>query len=648
MNVIPKIVTLGLLTTHSFTTLFAQHKEHQHSMLCSHAHSATSKLNFQSNPNTANYDLVYHRLNLQVNPSQTTASIAGTVTTYWTALSTMSQITFDLKSNLTVSSVLQRGNALTYSQANDELVINLPTAQATGVLDSLSINYSGIPASGGFGYYNRSTHNGVPILWTLSEPYGAMYWWPCKQDLTDKAESIDIIVTHPQYHNGTIEYKTAANGVLVSETISGSNKITHWHHGYPIPAYLVAFAVTNYTSYIDWAYQGTAQQFPVLNYVYPESLSSAQTQTPITVDLIELFGNLFEMYPYASEKYGHAQFPWGGGMEHTTMSFMGGFSRGLIAHELAHQWFGDKITCGSWEDIWLNEGFATYLEALSREALDGPEEFKNWRQGSIQTITSSASGSVFCDNTSSVSRIFDGRLTYQKGAMLLHMLRYKLGDTAFFQAIRNYLADPNIAFDYAVTEQLKNHFEIESGVALDEFFNDWFMGQGYPSYQLLWNQNGNNVFITVNQTTSHSSVSFYDMPLPIKVTGTGGEVQWLHLENTSNGQIFTENIPFTVSNLAFDPDYHIISKNNSVVMSTSTVELEQDYTIPNPVGESLIIQSNGYSKWKELNIYNTAGQRLINQKKQQNVVDLSALPSGVYLLQLQTNKGVLHKTLLKE
>ena len=224
------------------------------------------------------------------------------------------------------------------------------------------------------------------------------------------------------------------------------------------------------------------------------------------------------MYPYSKEKYGHAEFGWGGGMEHTTMTFMGGWNRGLIAHELAHQWFGNKVTCGSWEDIWLNEGFATYLAALVIENFDGETSFKAWRSSSINYITSQSSGSTFVTDTTSVNRIFDGRLSYNKGAMILHMLRYKLGDDPFFQGIKNYLADPKIAYGYARTIDLQRHLEAVSSIDLTEFLNDWFLGEGYPTYQVTWYQNPTNkeVQFTVNQNQSHSSVSFFEMPLACK------------------------------------------------------------------------------------------------------------------------------------
>ena len=599
-------------------------------------------MNFKANENTLNYDLKYHRLEFEVDPSNANPHIAGKVTSYWVATEEMNTITFDMVNSLDVIHVTQRGNYLSFTQSSDELTITLPQTQGVNVLDSLTVEYEGPPGSSGFDSFVRSTHSGMPIIWTLSEPYGAKDWWPCKQDLIDKIDSIDVYITYPATISGQ-EYKAASNGLLQSETVTGSMKTSHWKHKYPIPAYLIAIAVTNYSVYNDYAYEGTDNEFPITNYVFPEDLSDAQSSTPITADYIEFYGDLFGMYPYNEEKYGHAEFGWGGGMEHTTMTFMGGFSNGLIAHELAHQWFGDKITCGSWEDIWLNEGFATYLTGLTVEHFQSETSFKSWRQYKVNNITSMPGGSVFCTDTTDVYRIFHGRLSYDKGSMLLHMLRYKLGDEDFFQGLNNYINDPELAYSYAITDDLKQHLEDQSGMDLDEFFADWFMGEGYPMYHLTWNQDGEDLYIKVNQNQSSSTVSFFEMPLPVKLIGMDGEIQMLRLENTYDGQIFHETVDFTVEGVIFDPNTELISKNNTVTLGNTLSEKPEIEPLPNPVSGVHNINTVPGVKYMGLSIYNEPGQRLLQKSANDHTVDFDRFDTGMYIMKINTDKGILIK-----
>jgi aminopeptidase N len=610
--------------------------------------AALNKILHRVNMNTGNYDVTYHRLELDVNPSQ--AFISGDVTTYFEAKENLSEVTFELSDNMIVSQVLQRGNPLSYVQnSDDEIVITLNQVQNVGVLDSLTISYSGNPISSGFGSFEQTTHSGDPIIWTLSEPYGAKGWWPCKQDLIDKIDNIDVFITTPINNPSNEEYIAVSNGLEQSQTTNGSFKTTHYRHQYPIPAYLVAIAVTNYTVY-SHTVDNNGNPFEIINYVYPENLVSAQASTPVTVDIMDLYTDLFEEYPYANEKYGHAQFGWGGGMEHTTVSFMGSFGRGLIAHELAHQWFGDKVTCGSWKDIWLNEGFATYLSGLVIENLDGNDDFINWKTSLNSSITSQSGGAVYLtdQDTLSVNRIFSSRLSYNKGAMVTHMLRKKLGDTDFFQGMQNYLDDTNLSYAYAKTEDYKSVMEATSGQDLTEFFNDWIYNQGYPSYAIEWQQtNANQIRISITQTQSHSSVSFFEAPVPIRVLGTSGEVLDLVLDNSSNNEVFFRAVTFPVSSIVFDPEVDLISRNNSVTLSIGNIELDHQFSIyPNPTTQSITITKPESITVNKINVYNTLGQLLITTSWTNNL-DLSTLSSGLFFVQLETNQGVINKSVLK-
>ncbi len=631
-----------LLCCLSLCSVFAQNNHNITNRIAEAEMKSASKLmNLQVNLNTANYDLTYSKLEFTVNPNF--EAITGKVTHTFKALSNMTKVTFDLTNQLMVNTVKRGSTNLTFTQnTSNELVINLGTTITTGNSTTVEINYSGAPATGEQAF-TKDTHNGSPIIWTLSEPFGARDWWPCKQDLNDKIDSIDIYITAPS------QYVSVANGVeTTAPVISGSNKTTHFHHGYPIPAYLIALAVTNYRVYNQTA--GITTPFPIINYIYPENYASAVSDLSQTPDIMTLYETLFEPYPFKNEKYGHAQFGWSGGMEHTTVSFMQNFSRELIAHELAHQWFGDKITCGTWKDIWLNEGFATYLAALVIEDIDGSTAFISEKDAMINNITTFPTGNLYLTDTqaTSVNRIFSSRLSYNKGAMVLEMLRFKMGDVAFFQALKNYLADTDLAYKYAVTADLQTHLEAVYGQDLIEFFNDWVYNQGYPIYTITaQNWGTGQVKFVVNQTQSDPSVTYFEMPVPVRVFGANGEQADLVLDNTVDGEEFIQNVAFPITSVEFDPDRHIISKNSTVTLSNQNFDINDTVSIyPNPSSDVLHIQMPSTVVLQKVTVYNHLGQIVLeNTNSDFNVTTLS---TGVHYLDIQTSEGTFHKKFIKK
>jgi len=592
------------------------------------AHALTT---FTANSNTGNYDVIYHKLDLSADP--TMHFISGTVTTDYIAKEDMSSITFDLSQQLTVSSVIQNGNELAFTQNSDnELIITLQGIQSAGIQATIAVTYSGAPPTEDSSFV-VSQHGDSPVLWTLSEPYGAKDWWPCKQNLNDKIEKLDVFITTP------VGYVSVSNGVEQPMPGNGEiSKTTHYQHNYPIPAYLVAIAVSNYSIYTQQA--GTApNEFPIVNYLYPETQAQNEQSLAVTIPIMNFFEERFETYPFHLEKYGHAQCGFGGGMEHTTVSFMGSFGRNLIAHELAHQWFGDKITCGSWKDIWLNEGFATYLSGLVVEHLDGFDAFRSWKGSNINNITSQSGGSVYLTDTDTLSssRIFSSRLTYNKGAMVLHMLRHKLGDDVFFHALKNYLADPELAYAYAKTPQLQAHLEAASGLKLTDFFNDWIYKEGFPIYNItVENREEGKAKININQSQSSPSVSFFKMPVTILLTGKEQQLHYVNLENIENGQEFTVDVPFEVADAAFDPDRDIISGNNTVEVFTGNYFTP--YLSPNPTGNTISAILPGGVLPQEAIFFNAIGQK-VGESYGYSTWNVSHLANGVYFIALQTTKG---------
>jgi hypothetical protein len=319
---------------------------------------------------------------------------------------------------------------------------------------------------------------------------------------------------------------------------------------------------------------------------------------------------------------------------------------------LAHQWFGNKITCGSWEDIWLNEGFATYLSGLCYERIQ-PQYWKQFKQQRINSATSQAGGSVFVNDTTNVGRIFSGRLSYAKGAMVLHMLRWINGDSLFFQGVRNYLNDPALAYGYAKTADLKRHLSTTSGKNLDGFFEDWFTGQGYPSYKINWYPLANNqLMIQVKQTQSHPSVPYFKLPLPLRLKGPQGQVKDIVLNHTFDGQNFSIQAPFSVNAIEFDPDYWLITKDNLVEKTAvGTYDLRTlgfDMRIePNPVSGNrlqalLTTPATGNLSYFLLSPDGrqiASGLQTVAPGDNRISFDISGFPAGIYLLKIQNEAG---------
>lgn len=627
---------LGLI----FVQIYAQKNEEaeRKSMINKELLKYSKMVDYNVNPNTLNYDLRYQRLELDLDPAQ--QFVSGTVTSHFVPNQNISSIYFDLSDALTVSEVKYHGAILPFTQlATKELKIDFPAVIPSSSLDSLSIKYSGAPDTGGSAgdAFTVSTQNGTPVLYTLSEPYGAQEWFPTKQSLNDKIEKVDLKINTPS------QYNVASNGKLYSETLlPGNRKLTFWQTNYPIPAYLIALGITNYTKLNDTM---GSPAFPFVNYLYPSTTSNSTVMSNIewTKTVMNTFEQYFGPYPYRNEKYGHMQFGWGGGMEHATMSSMGSWGRGIIAHELAHQWFGDKVTCGAWNDIWLNEGFATFGEHLANEKLlMTNSQFMSYLSSEMNYITSSSGGSVYVSDTNlgNTGAIFSGRLSYSKGGYVVRMIKWILGDDVFYSALKDYHSRPELAYGYAKTADLKNSLLMSTGKDFTEFFNDWIYGQGHPTYQIRWNQTSDQMLrFKVSQTTSHSSVNFFEMPLPIKVNGTGGQVAYLVLNHTTKNQNFAEQINFPVSSVQFNYENQILQRNSTVTKDTTILAVNDSgkdpvKVYPNPVKNSLSV--SGITKDQQYEIYSMDGKMIkTGTYSSGKTIDVNTLTKGVYLLKIE-------------
>lgn len=605
----------------------------------SEVESHENRARFRRSSGLGNYDVKFHQLYLKLNPFNN--YIQGSVLTRFETKAKHDSIGFDLHSALTVDSVIYHNFKISFSHTNNKLTIFFNFTIPSFTIDSVTVFYQGKPAQSGR-YFANVNHKTGPSIHTLSEPYGALYWWPCKQTLTDKIDSIDILV------ETDTAFRAASNGLLVSENLlNDSTVVYHWQHRYPIATYLVAVAVANFEEHSFYAKikNGTDSVF-IQNYIWPESLDKAKEELPEVNPIMNLFDSLFGTYPFIKEKYGHAQFLTGGGMEHQTMSFMGSFDYSLVAHELAHQWFGDQVTCGGWESLWVNEGFATYLTALCFEYLQPEEEFTQRLESMRAYVLSETFGSVYPIDTISLDKLFNQRLTYQKAALMIHMVRWKLGDSLFYQGIRNFLESSNFNYGFAITNDIKKSWEDVSGIDLTEFFEDWFYGEGYPIYDIVWFQEKDDVSVILTQTTSHHSVSFFDIPIPIKFSGSNRD-STLIFDPSSNFESFNFALPFEIESVEFDPDLWVLAKSNI------RFKLIKNFNIyPNPFIDKTTI-SVGSSFIRNVEITDISG-KLIFDKSFRDMspineleMDLSFLLNGTYILKCTTNKESLVTKIIK-
>lgn len=586
--------------------------------------------------NGQNYDWKYAACYWEINPE--VKYISGRVVQTIDIIIPTDTIRFDMSADLHVNSVLADGIPVQFVFTNNFTLAVILPQDATPGIKEIEINYEGEPISHSALSFVQSFHGTEPEIYTLSEPFGARDWWPCKQTLNDKLDSIFIQITVP------VGIKAGSNGSLeyVTENGDGSQSFG-WKHRFPIPAYLVSIAATNYASYTQ-STTVEGKEIQVLNYVYPERLALAQSRTLVVPDLLNLFSTYFGIYPYWPEKYGHCQTSIPGGMEHTTMSTMAGFYYSLVAHEMAHQWFGDKVTCGSWAHIWLNEGFATFLTGLSYEALFDQNRYMDWKLALQQSIKSQPGGSVYvADSTSRVS-IFNGRLSYNKGAYLLIMLREIMGDDLFFQACREYLNDPDLAFGYAVTSDFKAHLESVAQRDFTQFFDHWFYGEGYPIYDLTWSPTADGILITLLQTTSDPSVDFYALPLPIQLIGDT-QSKIVKLDNSFSGQQFYIPSSFDVREVKIDPYLNILADRSVSYSPTSDVDVNKIQISPNPATNSIQFSIlNPAFNAAKVEIFDVLGRLIFSQNPTGGIhgsrrIDISNLRYGTYILRLSNGSS---------
>jgi aminopeptidase N len=613
----------------------------------------SNSLNLAQIAQTEKYDVNYYKLNL--NMTNTSTTLSGYAEMKATAISAIDTILYELFSNLNISSVTLNGANVPFTRTGS--AVKIAGNLAPGASFLIRTNYSGTPPTaqtnplGGYGMSNASSPSwGNEVVWSLSEPFCAYEWWPCKQSLTDKADSCDVFITVPN------SCKAGSNGVLTQVVNLGNGSSRYeWKHRHPIDYYLISVAVAEYVEYNVYANPpGAPAPILIQNYIYnnPQTLPNFQADIDETVDFMELFYDLYGPYAFEDEKYGHCMAPFSGGMEHQTMTTQGFFNPTLTAHELGHQWWGDYVTCASWCDIWVNEGFASYSEQIMLENLYPGQEVQNM-QSVHNNVMSQIGGSVWVLDSLNESRIFSGRLTYDKGAAIVHMMRYMLNDDQLFYAtLQNFLSSK--AFGTAFGIDVRDAFAQASGINFTPFFDQWYFGEGFPTYSVQWKQLGNDALVQISHTSSKPNVTpTFTNPIDLKFVRPGNSDTTIRFNVTSNTNVFQINGIGNINNsISIDPQNWVLNQNGNITMNPllSLDDLNEVVGMevyPNPTHEVLYVKNiPNNSSYK---IYDMFGKlQSTGEFNSSNSLNINHLKSGTYLMVLEAPNANYRKSFVKQ
>ena len=619
--------------------------------LCSNEKSAYKwqAQNSTLSSNQEKIDIKFYELNLDIDFNL--SRIRGSVTVNGVISNIYPDfIELDLYDNMIVDSVLHNNMSILYVHEND--ILKIPASDITlneENLFSLTVFYQGTPNHCGAGGFKFDQYQNIGHVWTLSEAYCARSWWPCKDDPSDKADSVNIIITVPL----DPAFIVASNGLLSSTTINDNKKTYFWKERYPITTYLVSLAIYPYTKWVDQYVSPISNDSMLIeHYVFPDRHESSYSNYLLTSDMLSFFSELFGEYPFISEKYGHADFTWGGGMEHQTLSSMGSFSQNLMVHELGHSWWGNLITCKTFNDIWLNEGFARYCQALWAEHMYGREAYFDFMNNHAYY----GAGTIYVENPTSNSQIFNAGLSYNKASWVLHMLRHKVGETIFFDILKSYASNDSLSYNAASTSDFQKVCENISGLDFENFFQQWIYGEKYPKYELSWWHEGNGIYnVKIDQIQSND---LFSMPIDLKFSGSVGPTMFdttIIVENSNSSQLYEfSGFNFLVENVMLDPEDWILKETTYSVNEIDNIlpdRVQVEKAFPNPFNSkvklSFYINPQFGNTHLKVNIFDSRGKIV------KSLIDNEFMPgyhtkfwnangksSGVYFIQIATDNYV--------
>lgn len=478
--------------------------------------------------------------------------------------SSLKQIDLNFYDNMEINSLLLNDMAVEY--IHDDFKLSIFDDNKTTEEFVIEISYSGAPQSLGMGSFNFEEKNGSKYVYTLSEPVYASTWFPCNDLPDDKA------VGYIRIKNDSAAV-SISNGVLDNIEIDGDKKIYSWKILNPISTYLIAIYSGNYKKF--------SQQYTTINnnivnfdyYVTPENYKKAQVDFSIHPKIFKVFEELFGEYAFANEKYSVVEFFWKyGAMEHQTVTgmgsrFIGGknFFKEIYIHEVAHHWWGNAVGPKTWKDVWMNEGFTTYSEALYWEKVSS-------RSALISTLQSKFRDYPNYSLYSPGPNMF-GSMIYNKGAWVLHMLRREIGDENFFKLLRNYFN--TYKYKNASTDDFKTLAEKVSDKDLSTFFNQWvYFGKGLIilEYNFETMKENNQYLTDLKLTQLHEEYSEYKFPLDVKIKSNSGKTKSFDFYITSYDTVLTLAADFKPDEIVIDPDNWLMAIISKAITDTDHQE----------------------------------------------------------------------------
>ncbi|MEP6582867.1 MAG: M1 family aminopeptidase [Ginsengibacter sp.] len=639
----------------------------------------------------ANIDVKFHRMWLRVNPDSTLYVKGYVQTNFVTTQNNVNNISFDLHSAFIIDSVYFEGAKLPSGnivRSGNIFNIVLSGTLPINTLDSVTVYYQGYPPAPPPGYpegFKKFTANTYNYIMSVSESYEDRDWWPCKADMKDKIDSMEIKLNVPWASPAAKDtFWGIANGSLVDSTIVGGSRTFTYKTNYPIASYLVGISVGRFNHYHRGTVNINGTNVPIVyNLLIGRTPASVYTTNVNNMDKMNLvlaaYSQKFGDYPFKKEKHGYYDgLVNAGGIEHQTSSCIATGSLNslsVLAHELMHQWFGDNVSFSTWNDLWLAEGFAQYSESLVGELVPSLGINPYTTRNSIKTAAlglSSESAWIPDANASNSVAIWGssyGTTIYKRGAMVASMLRTLSGDAKYFQALTNYQTSRGL--QSANTDTLKNYFNSVLGTDISEFFRDYIGGSGSaavavggvgnPINSINWNNPASNtlvVQVASQSRTSGSNVTYFNGPVVLHVKGSiaaqdttivffdwgGGNLSYAGngLSAPVPGNLLSYNLSFTPVTVAYDDSARTLTTGSTTKLTTLSLKIADFTAVKSANGNKInlsIIKDQQITKVTLLKSFNgidftAIGQMTVkgnsNQFDNYQFVDANAYSSAIY------------------